>query len=239
MPTTTPNRVRKGLAVVTAAALADLRAVAASGRTPSEIRASLFAASPLIVGDYGDGAAALALDWYDELRDAASPRHRFTPTSLATVAEDKVASSVAWATASLYDLDQDLSRMTEELLQQATRESLALLEPVVQKDVAGGFWDTMTGNSVADPDAVGWQRFTRDGACKFCLMLAGRGDVYTQATANFAAHTTCHCVAGPSFDSDASLATAMQYVASKATRTDAERAALRDYLNQNYPDAPG
>ena len=30
-----------------------------------------------------------------------------------------------------------------------------------------------------------------------------------------------------------------QYLASKRERTDAERAALRDYLNAKYPDAPG
>jgi hypothetical protein len=235
----TPEQVRAGLTVVTAAAVADTRAVAAVGQTPGDIRAALFAAAPLIVGDYSDGSSALALDWYEELRDAANPRRSFTPRSLAVVREDELASSVAWATEALYDLERDLDRLTEELLREATERSLTLLEPVIQKDVAAGFRDTVTGNVQVDPDAVGWQRFARPGACKFCVMLADKGAVYTEATADFAAHTTCHCVCGPSFDLDAPQASVMQYVASSKNRTPAQRKALRDYLNQNYPDAPG
>lgn len=235
----TPEQVRAGLTVVTTAAVADTRAVAATGGTPSDIRAALFAAAPLIVGDYADGSAALALDWYEELRGAADTRRRFNPRSLAVVREDELASSVAWATEALHDLEQDLSRLTDELLREATERSLTLLEPVIQKDVAAGFRDTVVGNTANDPDAVGWQRFAKPGACKFCVMLADKGAVYTEATADFAAHTDCHCVCGPSYDPDAPPASVMQYVASSKNRTPAQRAALRDYLNQNYPDAPG
>lgn len=238
----TPSQVRRALSVVTGAALSDVRAVtaaAAATGSPSEVRGALFAATPIIVGDYIDGSAALALDWYEELRDAAAPPHRFTPTPLTVVNTDEIASSVAWSTQTLYDLEQDLDRMTEELLAQATRDALTLLEPVVQKDVASGFRDTILGNTRVDRDAVGWQRYASPGACKFCLMCAARGAVYTEATADFAAHTTCHCTAGPSFDPDAPRASAMQYVASSKTRTPEQQAALREYLNTNYPDAPG
>ena len=48
------------------------------------------------------------------------------------------------------------------------------------------------------------------------------------------------CLAGPAFDGEGiAKATPMQYVASKRKRTEKERAALRDYLNHNFPDAPG
>lgn len=236
---TTPSQVRSGLQVVTSAAVSDTRTVADAASGPSEIRAALFAATPLIVGDYIDGSASLALDWYEEIRDAASPPKAFTPIPFAVVDDDAISAAVAVSTRALLDLERDLARVTEEMLQRATEDSLALLTAEVQKNVASGFWDTITTNSAEDPSAVGWQRFARAAGCKFCLMLAGRGAVYAESTANFAAHTNCHCVAGPSFDPDAPLASAMQYVASAKTRTPAQRKALREYLNKNYPDAPG
>lgn len=225
--------------MVTTAAMADTRAVAAAAQTPTDIRAALFAAVPLIVSDYIDGAAELALGWFEEIREAASPPSRFIPSPRTIVNEDAIASSVAYATRPLYDLEQDLARMTEELLAKATEDSLALLDGIVQKDVASGFRDTIVGNTVEDPDAAGWQRFAKPGACKFCVMLAGKGAVYTEATVDFAAHTDCHCVAGPSYDPDAPKASVIQYVASRKNRTEAQRKALRVYLNRNFPDSPG
>lgn len=231
------------MAEVTAAAAADVQTVAAQAQSPTEIRAALFAAVPLVVGDYSDAAASLALDWYEELRDASQPTRLFTPVPVMTVDEDRLAAMIAWATGSLHDLEKSLTRTldaeAEKLVAQATEESLALLLPEIQKDVAAGFRSTMVTNSDEDPDAVGWQRFARAGGCKFCKMLADRGAVYTEASVRFAAHTDCHCVVGPSFDPDAPRADVMQYVASRKTRTPEQRAALRDYLNEHFSDAPG
>lgn len=238
----TPDQVRRALRVVTGASLADLRSVtsAALGTgSPSEIRAALFAASPLIVGDYIDGSAALALDWYEELRDAASPRHRFQPTPLTVVDDDALMASVAATTEPLYELEQSATRPTLQALDEATTRSLRLLEPVIQRSVADGFRTTVVGNTRRDPDAVGWRRYASGGACKFCVMLADRGAVYTEESADFAAHGTCHCTCGPSYDANAPRANVMQYVASSKNRTPEQQAALRDYLNTNYPDSPG
>lgn len=228
--------------MVTAAAQADLQTVVAQAETPTDARTALFAATPLVVGDYGDAAAALALDWYEELRDAANPSRPFAPVPLTKVDDDALMSTVAWSTQSLYDLEQKLNRELDantEALGQAVDEAMARLLPEVQRQIAAGFRDTVVENSIDDPDAVGWQRFARGDACKFCQMLASRGAVYVEATANFAAHTDDHCLAGPSFNADAPRASAMQYVASQRRRTAKERAALRDYLNEHYPDARG
>lgn len=240
MPTS-PSRVRRGLQLVTDAARADLRAVVAAsrGESPATIRAAVFAAAPLLVDEYSDGAAALALDWYEELRDAARAPNSFTPKPLRSVTDADVAAMVAQATSTLHDIEDRVAAEAERLVEEATRNSLTLLEGGLQKLVADGFWETTTGNTSQDPDAVGWQRFARDGACKFCLMQAARGAVFTAATARFAAHTTCHCLAGPSFDPTAPQADVMQYVAAKRQRTEKERADLRAYLNHNFPDAPG
>ncbi|MGH3504325.1 MAG: hypothetical protein ACRDQA_26015 [Nocardioidaceae bacterium] len=239
MPTATPDQIRDSLVVVTASAAEDIQAVAAQGDSPSSIRALLFVAAPLVVRDYGDGAAALARDWYDQLREAAKPGKGFTPQPVFTVDEDGVARSVAWATQPLYELGQSSEWTVDDLVKHATDESMARLLPDMQKAVASGFRDTIVTNSNEDPEVSGWRRYARTGACKFCEMLADKGAIFTEASVRFAAHGDCHCLAGPSFDPEAPKASVEQYVASQRTRTNAESAHLRDYLNRYYPDSPG
>lgn len=232
---TSPDDTRAALTVVTAAAVAEVRQVAdAAGESPTATRAALFAAVPLIVPEYGNAAGALALDWFEELREEAAPNRSFTPT-LTLVTDDDLDAMIARTTRSLYEIEQGI----RDDLEEALAEALAGIEAETQKAVATGFWDTTTDNVVADEDARGWQRFARPGACKFCLMCAERGGVYTRQTANFSAHTNCHCVARPCWDADAPEATAIQYIAAKRGRSAKERAQLREYLNQNFPDAPG
>lgn len=244
---TTPSQIRSVLLRLANRAKADLRKVATSSEDPATIRAALFAAAPLIVGDYTDGSSALALDWYDELRTAASPSETFTPRPLNLVTDDDIAAIVAQTTESLREIREGIERE----FQQAVTESLTLLGDHTELLIADSFRETITTNTKADPAAAGWKRFARPEACKFCLMLAARGAVYTAATARFAAHGAftngkrtggnCLCVAGPEFGGKEawSEATPLQYIASRKTRTPAQREALRAYLNKNYPDAPG
>lgn len=56
--------------------------------------------------------------------------------------------------------------------------------------------DTVRQTVIADPRARGWERVT-SGGCDFCTMLAGRGAVYTEASADFASHDHCACSAQP------------------------------------------
>lgn len=235
---TPPDRVRRALIRVTGAAQAEVRAVSAAARRESAAwQAAMFAAIPLIVSEYAPGSAALALDWFEEIRDEARPRVRFTPTPRLTITDDDVTAMVANATESLRDIERQIEADSQRLLDEITAE----LEKAVQREVAAGFRETIVENARDDPAAVGWKRFARPGACKFCLMLAGRGGVYTRATARFAAHTDCGCIAGPEFggQDEWAEATPVQYLASQKTRTPEQRARLRDYLNENFPDAPG
>lgn len=251
---TPPEQVRYGLTLVTAAAIAEVRAVAAEETELAAQRAALFAATPLIASSFADGSAALALDWFDELRDEARPRRRFTPEPATDVATQILEAQVAQATREMWLLmegqieeaaeslakviDLDARRITEEALAEvAAVVALDRLEPIVQKEVAAGFRDTIRENVRRDPDAVGWQRRTRGaGSCRFCRMLAAKGAIYKKATALFSAHERCHCVAQPVWDDGVGPeADVMQYVASQRSRTAAEKKALRDHLNENYP----
>lgn len=247
---TSPKRIREILAQLASRANREIKSVATQGQTPSEVRAALFAATPLILGDYVDGSAALALDWYEELRGESNPRKIFRAQPFTLITNDDISAMVAKSTEALHELELQAEREIEEMAT-ALRESLELLDSGVLQAVHNGFRDTVTENVTADPESVGWKRFARPGACKFCLMLAAKGAVYTKETARFAAHAAvvdgkrrggdCQCIAGPEFAGDEvwDEATPLQYTASQRKRTPEQAAKLREYLNEHYPDAPG
>lgn len=86
---------------------------------------------------------------------------------------------------------------------------------------------TVMASARADPRATGWRRVTH-GGCKFCRMLAGRGEVYTADSVRFASHDHCRCTAAPAWGGPE--VGVHQYTASKRRVTPAERERLRDYL---------
>lgn len=64
--------------------------------------------------------------------------------------------------------------------------------------LAGGR-ETILHSVRSDTRARGWQRVTSAKPCEFCAMLAGRGTVYTEESADFAAHDGCSCAAEPAY----------------------------------------
>lgn len=132
---------------------------------------------PAIVREYGAAGAAMAAEWYDQQREKAAAGGRFY--ALPIEPDDRGAHAlVGWA----------LTEATDDASLQA------LILGGVQRRVADHVRYTVAGNSIADPFARGWQRIS-GGGCKFCDMLAGRGAVYSKATADFASHDNCGCSA--------------------------------------------
>lgn len=62
---------------------------------------------------------------------------------------------------------------------------------------------TITTAIDADPQALGYARVASGDGCSFCLMLASRGPVYGEASADFEAHDRCSCGAEPVYSEDA------------------------------------
>lgn len=215
---------REALKLVTGEAVAT--AVALLPRlngSPVLRRAALLEVVPALVGYYSDGAAALAADFYEDERDLAGARTVFTPELVVADRTVKLRSAVAWSAAPLFVDPGDLLTVGDRLAE------------VVQLDVARAYRDTITENRKRDPDCVGWRRVTA-GGCKLCRMLADRGAIYKESTARFAAHPNCNCAAQPVFKSkdDGPEASVMQYMASSRSRTPAQRAELRAYLDAYY-----
>ena len=212
----TAEQARQGLILITDQAVADATSLITSN--PDATRAALLDGTPEIVAYYSDGTSALAADHYDELREAAAPPRLYVAEPIVNLREDKIRTGVLWAVAPLFDTDQALELATSRL------------GDVVQYETARPFRDTITTNTRRDPHARGWQRIA-GGGCRFCQMLASRGAVYEAETARFASHPHCKCTAAPVFNGQpGEEATALQYVASKRTRTPREKQALRDHL---------
>jgi hypothetical protein len=179
-----------------------------------------------MISYYSEGSSALAADFYELQRDEARVVSKFAAVPVIVDRSEKVRRAVLWAADPLEIGDRltAASRMAE----------------VIQLETARPFRDTITSNRRRDPDAVGWRRITA-GGCKFCQMLSARGAVYKSSTALFASHSNCHCTAQPVFKTNdtGEEADALQYVASRRSRTPEQRETLRSYLNTFYPDVRG
>lgn len=215
----------RGVTVLAGRQLAALWATLDLGR-PERARDTLVEYVPTITTAYGEIAATVAADWYEDVRESTVDG-RFAAEMAATVERERVAARVRFFAGHLFT---DFPAGT-----------LSSLAGAVEKYVLQPGWDTITLNTNRDPAAVGWHRETRPGACKFCRMLAGRGGVYRRSTVDFAAHDSCHCVAVPSWDANAPEVSVRQYVASKRTsamsdeQLEAHRRRVREFLAE-MPD---
>lgn len=170
---------------------------------PEAARDALLEYVPLLVSQYGQSAAAVAADWYDDVRAAERVGGRFRALAQASPYEDAVEGTVR--------------RVAGALFTDAPTDTLTSLAGRVGKYVLAAGRETVRVSTARDPRASGWQRVTRAGACGFCRMLAGRGGVYREATAHFASHDDCNCASVPSWDQTAPEVDVAVYEASKRT----------------------
>jgi hypothetical protein len=77
----------------------------------------------------------------------------------------------------------------------------AVAGEAVRHTLAGGR-STVLESVAADRRAQGWARAPSGSPCAFCAMLASRGPVYREESADFEAHGGCQCTAEPVYDQD-------------------------------------
>lgn len=170
---------------------------------PEDAATALRAYVPALVRQYGEVAATISADWYDEVRAAERVPGRFR---------------AVMADSPYQDASEGLARRAAgALFTPSPEDALATLLPSVGKYALAAGRQTIAVSTYRDPRASGWQRVARSGSCGFCRMLAGRGDVYKESTAHFAAHGSCNCAAVPSWDQDAPEVDVEVYKASQRT----------------------
>lgn len=155
-----------------------------------------------LVGEYGTASAAAAADFYEAERVAARVTGRFTVPLLDPPPDEQVDNSLRWATKDLWPRDPDDPKTTaaqraplEVRLDAAEKKA----EGVAQKLVADQGKGAVQAAVQRDRMAVGYARAAALGACAFCRLLAARGMVFKQDTADFRAHDGCNCGVIPVF----------------------------------------
>lgn len=190
-----------------------------TARTPDAARDALLEALPELVALYGSAAATLAADWYDELRDAAKVRRPFRAIPAELPDQGRTDALARWAVSPLF---------AEVVGEQAGEAAFSLAFGGLQRIIANAGRETVTGSSIADPAADGWQRVGYGDNCEFCTLLIDRGSVYSSTTADFASHDNCNCAAMPAFGGRERPV--KPYTRTRRRISDADRARVREYL---------
>lgn len=156
---------------------------------PEAVKADLFEFVPVLIAQYGDIAATVAADWYDELRAAEGVSGRFRAPLAPLVPDEVVNGRLGYATrpdgplfAGAFDtLTTFTAMIANEYALQPGRDT------VIQ---------------AAHKEKAAYARVPEPGACKFCLMLASRGFIYSKSTVGDAKkfHGKCRCNAMPVWD---------------------------------------
>lgn len=185
--TPTPTQVRQlqaGVQGLSTMATRDLTSLLAQVSTSAQAGQALNDVLPALIASYGQASSYLAATWYDQVRQKMDVSMRPFSAIPMPVHEAGTSELIGWAL-SVATSDDTL---------------LALLSGGTQRRIADYSRGTVMGSSLEDPAAAGWKRVTDSSACDFCRMLAGRTGaggqgVYSEATADFASHDFCGCMA--------------------------------------------
>lgn len=197
------------------------------GVDTSDARAAtrlLLAEVPTLTTAYGDMAATLSADLYEEFRSESGVRSLFRPSPANPVPIDQAQALVRWGVEPLWSSTPNPAAALQKISGGLTRLTL---------HPAG---DTVVDAAGKDPERPRYARTTHPGACHFCLMLASRGAVFHGDAPYFESHDYCRCSAVPVFDGDAipednaRLAEEWQRVTGRLSNDEA-RAAWRQHVD--------
>lgn len=212
------DQARADLELLLDEALRDLGGAWPSGSAES-VRDALEDVLPDLVAFYGPAAASLGADWYDESRELAQVNGRFRAIVADLPDMGAIEALAGWGTGPLFQAEPDMAAARSQV------------EGGFQKLIGDQHRDTVIRSLTVDPDAKGWTRQTTGKSCKFCVMIAGRGAVYSARTANFSSHNHCDCIAVPAWGDPVGV---LPYVPSQRFREQSQRDAnntrIRDFL---------
>ena len=132
-------------------------------------RDALLEVVPALVVQYGEIAATVAADFYDDLRDKAGVRGRFSAVLDDGIDVEDLRGQIRWAIDPLFSGNPKPD------------EALGRLAGKVDEYTLQPGRDTIAASSAADPAKPRWARVPVGKTCAFCLVLASRGAVYRSA----------------------------------------------------------
>ncbi|ORV20959.1 hypothetical protein AWB98_01280 [Mycolicibacterium conceptionense] len=206
------------VSVVTAAASEQLSPIW-TGLAVTEAVGALHDLVPSLIDTYALAAGSLAADWYDDHREEKAIKGRFTAL-VPDLGDLGARQLVDWAVQPLTDLDEP-----------DWNAARTRTEGGMQRRIAKASRETVMISALTDPQALGWQRVARSDGCPFCVMLAGRGAVYSERSVKFGAHDHCSCSATPAWGGEP--LPVKPFTPSARNISDADRARVRDWIDAN------
>lgn len=194
---------------------------------PTRFRDTAIGVVQNLTRDYGAQAGEFAAAWYNAMRLDEGIRGRYVAQGWIGDYDVRVAQTVRRAVGELFEDAPDVDNVFSSITDRAS------------KYVTDTAHETIRRSSVSDPQAHGWRRVAHGETCDFCLVLVGRGGVYTRSTVLFKSHTHCNCTASPEWDSTAHEVPTEAYMASARTQSlSAEQRQimndrLQAYIEQN------
>lgn len=189
---------------------------------PARFRDAAIVVTQQLTRQYGAQAGVFAAQWYNTLRAQESLRTRYVASGLVGDYDTQVEQTVRRAVAGLFSDTPDVVGV------------LTVITNRAGKYVTDNGWETVRRNSHRDPEAVGWRRVAIGETCDFCLMLTGRGGVYSRESVQFRSHSGCNCGAAPAWDQDAVEVPEIAYQASARTSgmSETQRAAHNERIQE-------
>lgn len=160
---------------------------------PDAARNALMEFVPALTDKYGDIAATVASDWYEEIREAAGVASRLTPELAATARHEVVQNSVRYAAGGLFTDTPD--------------STLAIISGSVDRHVKASARNTI--KTAGRRDGARFARVpTGQSTCAFCQMMSSRGFTYLSEESAHGSdkyHDFCDCQIVPDWSEDPSV----------------------------------
>jgi hypothetical protein len=195
---------------------------------------ALIAATLPLVNVHRRTSSALGSAFYEAFRKAERVAGSPTPRAADPVDEKRVVGSM-FATGLASTRKALGAGMTPEA---AMRAALVGTSGALARHILNGGRDSLLGSIAADPKTQGWIRMTGGDPCAFCALLAGRGAVYAESSADFQAHDHCSCFAEPLYEGSELPAENQRFkaaydraIASARESGELERGTSNDLLN--------
>jgi len=176
---------RADLAELVGVAQRDLGILFRQFDSAAAARDGLMDVLPRLTAIYGEAAATLGADWYDDLRAEAGVRGRFRAIPAETVPRGQTDALARWSVTPLFAAEPDYPT------------ALLKVSGGVQRLIANSDRETVRFSSIQDKSARGWVRMGV-GECDWCTQYLD-GEVHYVEGYDFQAHDHCNCTAVPAF----------------------------------------
>lgn len=144
---------------------------------------------PELINQYGDVAATVAANFYDDARASSKVRRAYRAVLSDPIPKEAIQANTRWSVGQLFGKADPI-------------QAIDNLKLVTDKAVKASGRNTIELNAERDPVQARFARVpTGAQTCKFCLMLASRGAIYlSQKSADDSYHGDCDCQAVPIWD---------------------------------------